>query len=186
MKGKEIILGVTGSIAAYKAAEIVSRMVQEGARVTVVMTESATKLVAPLTFQTLSGRPVLTDMFNPPLSSEISHIALTEKADLVLVAPATANFIGKVSAGIADNELTSLMLAVRCPVIVAPAMNERMYDNVIVRGNIARLKKLGYLFIEPESGFLACRTVGVGRLASIETILAAVAKVLGGGARKKR
>lgn len=178
MKGKEIILGVTGSIAAYKSADIASKLVQDGAGVTVVMTASATKFITPFTFQTLTRNRVLCDQFDIESVVDSRHISLTDRADLVLIAPATANFIGKVACGIADDTLTSIMLAVKCSVLISPAMNDRMYKNPIVGENIAKLKKLGYKFIDPEKGYLACGTYAVGRLASVDTILADVKKAI--------
>lgn len=166
LKGREIVAGVTGSIAAYKAAEVVSRLVQRGAGVTVVMTRSAVQFVGPLTFQTLTRRRVMIDPFDLESVVDPTHISLTEDADLVLVAPATANFLGKAAHGIADDILTSLLLAVTCPVLVAPAMNDRMWAHPAVQENIGILKKRGYRFVEPESGFLACGTYAKGRLAN--------------------
>jgi phosphopantothenoylcysteine decarboxylase/phosphopantothenate--cysteine ligase len=164
LKGKEIVAGVTGSIAAYKAAELVSKLVQRGAGVTVVMTRSATQFVGPLTFQTLTRRRVMVDQFDLESVVDPTHISLTDEADAVVIAPATANFLGKAAHGIADDMLGSLLLAVACPVLVAPAMNDRMWAHPAVQENIAILKKRGYRFIEPDSGFLACGTYAKGRL----------------------
>jgi len=166
LKGKEIVVGVTGSIAAYKAAEVVSQLVQRDAGVTVVMTRSATQFVGPLTFQTLTRRRVMIDQFDLESVVDPTHITLTDDADLVVVAPATANFLGKAAHGIADDMLGSLLLAVSCPVLVAPAMNDRMWAHPAVQENIGILKKRGYQFVDPESGFLACGTYAKGRLAS--------------------
>ena len=165
LEGREIVVGVTGSIAAYKAAEVVSQLVQKSAGVTVVMSRSATQFIGPLTFQTLTRRRVMIDQFDLESVVDPTHISLTDEADLVLLAPATANVLGKAAHGIADDMLTSLLLAVTCPVLVAPAMNDRMWNHPAVRDNIAILKKRGYTFIEPESGFLACGTYAKGRLA---------------------
>jgi len=187
LKKKKIIIGVTGSIAAYKAVEIVSQLVQQGTQVKVIMTKSATEFIVPLTFQTLSHNPVYLDMFvargNPEVMLQTrlrrekvelynpAHISLADEADLLLIAPATANIIGKIASGIADDLLSTVVMSVKCPVLIAPAMNENMYKNPIVQENINKLKKLGYIFISPEKGHLACQKVGEGRLASLETII---------------
>ncbi|HOP79997.1 MAG TPA: bifunctional phosphopantothenoylcysteine decarboxylase/phosphopantothenate--cysteine ligase CoaBC, partial [Armatimonadota bacterium] len=181
LAGKTIILGVTGSIAAYKGAEIASSLVKMGADVHVIMTESATNLVGPATFRALTGNPVLTSMWDEPKAGEITHVALPERADLMLIAPATANIIGKLANGIADDMLTTAALVVRCPVLIAPAMNSRMFTNAVVIGNMDRLKNLGWTFIEPDTGRLACGEEGVGRLADPQMILAAVLAALKGG-----
>lgn len=170
--GKEIVVGVTGSIAAFKSAEVVSQLVQRGAGVTVLMTPSAAKFVGPLTFQTLTRRRVMIDQFDLESVVDPTHISLADEAHLVLVAPATANFLGKAAHGIADDMLTSLLLAVRCPVLVAPAMNDRMWGHPAVRENVETLKKRGYRFVDPESGFLACGTYAQGRLAEAARIVA--------------
>lgn len=176
LEGKEIVVGVTGSIAAYKSAEVVSQLVQRGAGVTVVMSEAATKFVGALTFQTLTRRRVMIDQFDLDSVVDPTHISLTDKANLVLVAPATANFLGKAAHGIADDMLTSLLLAVTCPVLVAPAMNDRMWNHPAVKENIEILRKRGYRFVDPESGFLACGTYAKGRLADPGGIVAEVEK----------
>jgi len=178
LKGKEIVVGVTGSIAAYKAAEVVSQLVQRGAGVTVVMTRSATQFVGPLTFQTLTRRRVLIDQFDLESVVDPTHISLTDEADLVVLAPATANVVGKAAHGIADDMLTSLLLAVTCPVLVAPAMNDRMWNHPAVQENIATLKKRGYTFVDPESGFLACGTYAKGRLANPAQIVEEIVRCL--------
>jgi phosphopantothenoylcysteine decarboxylase/phosphopantothenate--cysteine ligase len=178
LTNKEIILGVTGSIAAYKAAEIASKLVQAKANVTAVMTGCAVKFVTPLTFQTLTRNRALVDMFDPDFEYNPKHIALADKADLLLIAPATANIIGKLAAGIADDLLTTLALSVKAPIMIAPAMNVNMFKNRIVQRNIASLKKEGFRFIEPEKGYLACGATGEGRLASIDTIIKAVTTAL--------
>lgn len=166
LKGREIVVGVTGSIAAYKAAEVVSQLVQRDAGVTVVMSRSATQFIGPLTFQTLTRRRVMIDQFDLESVVDPTHISLTDKADLVVLAPATANLLGKAAHGIADDMLTSLLLAVTCPVLVAPAMNDRMWGHPAVKENIEILKKRGYKFVEPGSGFLACGSYAKGRLAN--------------------
>lgn len=165
LKNKNILIGVTGGIAAYKVVDVVSRLKKLNANVDVIMTESATKFVGPLTFQSISQNYVSTDMFEEPKSWDIEHIALADKADIVLIAPATGNIIGKIANGIADDMLTTVIMATRAKVIFAPAMNCHMYENPIVQGNIEKLKKLNYEFIEPGTGFLACGYVGKGRMA---------------------
>jgi len=172
LKGKTIILGVTGCIAAYKAAEIVRGLKKLNADVWVVETTEAQKFVTPLTFRTLSGNPVVTDLFSPELKDiPVPHISLTEKADLILVAPATANIIGKAAQGIADDALSTIIMSAKAKTIFAPAMNSRMWENPIVQENISKLKDLGHEFIGPEKGELACGDVGIGRLAEVEKII---------------
>ena len=178
LQGREIVVGVTGSIAAFKSAEVVSQLVQRGAGVTVVMTDSAAKFVGPLTFQTLTRRRVMIDQFDLESVVDPTHISLTDKADLVLVAPATAKVIGKAAHGIADDMLTSLLLAVTCPVLVAPAMNDRMWNHPAVKENIGILRKRGYRFVDPDSGFLACGTYAKGRLADPNSIVVEVEKCI--------
>jgi phosphopantothenoylcysteine decarboxylase/phosphopantothenate--cysteine ligase len=178
-----VVLGVTGSIAAYKALEIVRRLKERGAQVSVVMTRSAQKLVTPLSFESVSGNRVYTDMWSRPRPASagpwrMEHIDLAQSASLVLAAPATANLLGKIAAGIADDLLSTVIMATRAPVLFAPAMNNQMWANPVVRQNTARLKELGYHFVEPESGPLACGTEGPGRLAAVETICDAVWAVL--------
>jgi phosphopantothenoylcysteine decarboxylase/phosphopantothenate--cysteine ligase len=178
MKGRRILLGVTGGIAVYKAADLCSKLVQAGADVTVVMTDSAQRFVAPLTFETLSRRPVYTDLWRPDREFNPTHIALADWAELVVVAPATANIIGKLVHGIGDDLLSTVLLSVGAPVVVAPAMNVRMWQNRVVQDNVRRLKELGHVVIEPGEGYLACGTVGVGRLAEVPDILNAIAERL--------
>jgi phosphopantothenoylcysteine decarboxylase/phosphopantothenate--cysteine ligase len=176
VSGKKIMLGVTGSIAAYKAVDILRRLREQGATVRVVMTRNATRFVSRLTFQALSEQPVLTDdSYWDQDQAGIGHIAVSEGLDLALIAPATANSIGKVAAGIADDALTSVIMALDCPIVMAPAMNDRMYRNPILQRNIGLLKEQGVRFVEPGTGELACGTRGQGRLADTETILQAVA-----------
>ncbi len=165
LNGKKIVLGVTGGIAAYKAADLVSRLKKSGAEVFVIMTDHASEFVMPLTFQTLSQNPVATDMFAAPATWDVEHIALAKKADLFVIAPASANVIGKIANGIADDMLTTTVMATRAPVLFAPAMNTQMYLNPIVQRNISTLKELGYHFQEPGTGRLACADVGVGKMA---------------------
>lgn len=178
----KVLLGVTGGIAAYKAVEIASRLVQMGHAVRSVMTRHACEFVTPLTFETITRDVVIQDLFQPPPGHLPIHITSAGFGDVVLVAPATANFIGKAACGIADDVLSSTLLAVTCPVLIAPAMNDKMYANPIVQENIQKLQRLGYEFIPPGEGYLADGYHGVGRLADVETILAAVlAKAPKGG-----
>jgi phosphopantothenoylcysteine decarboxylase/phosphopantothenate--cysteine ligase len=164
LQGKCIILGVTGGIAAYKSAELLRLLVKAGAEVHVVMTRSAQEFVAPLTFQTLSGNPVHTELFSLIQEQEIGHISLADRADLVLIAPATANLIGKIAGGIADDLLTTTIMATRAKVLFAPAMNSNMWENPIYKENHVKLESLGYHFIEPAYGDLACGWQGQGKL----------------------
>jgi phosphopantothenoylcysteine decarboxylase/phosphopantothenate--cysteine ligase len=179
-----VVIGVTGSIAAYKAAEVVSTLAQDGFDVTVIMTRGARQFVAPLTFQHLSRNRVIADLFDPELEARPEHITLSDRARCVCIAPATANVIAKVAAGIADDMLTTFVTAVTCPVLFAPAMNTRMYENRITQRNIRTLKDLGYRFIEPGRGMLACGTFGVGRMAEPASVVAAVRAACGGGGGK--
>jgi len=179
-----VLIGVTGSIAAYKAAEVVSALRKAGVNTTVVMTESATRLVGPETFRSLSGNPVRVGLWEE-VTGEPIHIAMAVEQDVVAVVPATANIIGKVAGGICDDLLSTVLISTRAPVIVAPAMNENMYLNPVVQENIGKLKDLGVTFIEPERGWLACGVEGVGRLADpaaiVETIMAVAKSRTGGG-----
>ena len=178
LKGREIILAVCGGIAAYKSADICSKLIQRGAGVTVCMTKDAEKFITPLTFQALSARPVHTDIFNLLDSSDPQHISLTERADLMLIAPATANLLAKVAHGLCDDLVSLMISASACPVIFAPAMNNRMWDNPINQENIAKLTKLSYRFIGPDEGWLACRNIGQGRLSKAPKIVEEVTKFL--------
>ncbi len=179
ISGKTIVLGVTGSIAAYKACEIASQLTQAGAKVDVVMTKAATKFVSPLTFRSLTGRPVVTEMFD--LTSEVSveHVALAQRADIVVIAPATANIIAKIAAGIADDMLCCTVLATKAPIIIAPAMNANMYENPVTQENLNKLKARGFTIVGPASGWLACGETGVGRLADVDEIISTIKQVLG-------
>ncbi|WP_297631743.1 bifunctional phosphopantothenoylcysteine decarboxylase/phosphopantothenate--cysteine ligase CoaBC [uncultured Clostridium sp.] len=177
-KDKCVVIGVTGGIAVYKALDIVSALRKKAVKTKVIMTESATKFVTPLTFQSISQNMVVTDMFAEPKAWEIQHISLAQEADIMLIAPATANVIGKVANGIADDMLTTTIMATKSKVIFAPAMNTNMYENPIVQENIAKLKKLGYEFIEPDSGRLACGDIGKGKLPKPEVIVDEVLKIL--------
>ncbi len=171
---KNIILGVTGSIAAYKAAEIARLLFKKGCQVEVIMTNGATKFVTPLTFRTLTQNRVYTDVFQDDFPNEVKHISLAQKADAVLIAPATANIIGKIAGGIGDDMLSTTVLAVRNkPVLIVPAMNTNMWGNPIVQENLAKLQKYGYRLIEPKESLLACGTVGNGALAEVEDIVKA-------------
>jgi phosphopantothenoylcysteine synthetase/decarboxylase len=181
LKGREIIIAVCGGIAAYKAAEVVSALAQRDAGVSVVMTAAARKFVAPLTFATLSGRPVLSGTFAKTEGADPQHIALTERADLMIVVPATSNMIAKVATGLCDDLVSLMIAAAACPVVFAPAMNNRMWENPIAVENRQKLAKHGYRFIEPEEGWLACRNVGAGRLAAPEKIIDQVTALLGTG-----
>lgn len=172
LSNKTIIVGVTGGIAAYKACDVVSKLKKLNANIHVIMTESACEFVQPMTFQTLSNNFVINDMFKEPKTWEVEHIELAKKADAFLIVPATANFIGKLSAGIADDMLTTTVMATRAPVIIAPAMNTNMYTNRIVQANMDKLGDLGYRFIDPASGRLACGDIGAGKLADVDDILA--------------
>lgn len=183
LKGKTILIGVTGSIAAYKAADLASRLMKQHAQVHVIMTKNAAEFIAPLTFETLTGRKCITDTFerNYPSDSpvEVEHISLAKKADLVIVAPATANIIAKMAYGIADDMLSTTLLACTCPVLVSPAMNTRMYEHPATQANLAVLKERGVKIIEPSSGHLACGDEGKGKLPEpaflVDCILAEIA-----------
>jgi len=174
IREKNIILGVTGGIAAYKACELVRALVREGASVEVVMTQNAMEFVTPLTLQTLSGNKVATRPFDPVWESEIGHISLADRADLVVIAPATASFVGKMAMGIADSLLATLVLATLAPVIVCPAMNVNMYNNGAVQENVRKLRERGVTIVEPSEGFLACGWEGRGRLPDTEDIMSEV------------
>ncbi|HWQ79732.1 MAG TPA: bifunctional phosphopantothenoylcysteine decarboxylase/phosphopantothenate--cysteine ligase CoaBC [Anaerovoracaceae bacterium] len=176
---KNILLCVTGSIAAYKAAELANRFTKDGYNVDVIMTDSAMKLIAPLTFQTLTKNRVYTSMFGEYEPDQVEHISLAKKADLCLVAPATANIIGKIAGGIADDMPTTVIMALEhAPVFICPAMNTNMYENPIVQRNIKNLQELGYCFIEPKEARLACGDLGKGALADVGVIVDTVEKHL--------
>ncbi|MDU2687056.1 MAG: bifunctional phosphopantothenoylcysteine decarboxylase/phosphopantothenate--cysteine ligase CoaBC [Paeniclostridium sordellii] len=178
LKDKTVVLGVSGGIAVYKACDLVSKLKKAGINVHVIMTKSATEFVAPLTFQTLSQNYVVEDMFESPKTWDVEHISLAKKADLFVLAPATANVIGKVANGISDDMLTTTVMATKAKVLVAPAMNTNMYENPIVQRNIQILKDLNYEFVKPESGRLACGDVGSGKLASVDTIFEKIISLL--------
>ena len=169
---KELILGVTGSIAAYKAADIASRLVKQNINVHTILTEAGSKFITPLTFQTITKNKVYLDMFEEVIYHDVRHISLAQRADVFLIAPASANFLGKVANGIADDMLTTVVMAAKDkPIIICPAMNTAMYENPIVQENIKRLKHHGYIFIEPKESRLACGDTGKGALADIDVII---------------
>lgn len=170
MSKKCVVVGVSGGVAVYKALDVISTLRKQDIDIHVIMTESATEFVTPLSFQSLSQNMVVTDMFAEPKAWEIQHISLAKRADLMLIVPATANIIGKVANGIADDMLSTTIMATKAPVVFAPAMNTNMYENVIVQENLTKLKRLGYNFIEPASGRLACGDVGKGKLADTKLI----------------
>ena len=176
MNGSRVLLGVTGGIAAYKAASLASALVQRGAIVDVIMTAGAERFVTPLTFSSLTARPVYTSLWDAP--EKIPHVRLVREARAILVAPATANVIAKIATGVADDLLTTALLAARVPVVIAPAMNSAMYESDATRANLATLRARGYEIVEPEIGFLAERETGVGRLASEDRLIAALERVL--------
>ncbi|MFC1938792.1 bifunctional phosphopantothenoylcysteine decarboxylase/phosphopantothenate--cysteine ligase CoaBC [Chloroflexota bacterium] len=175
---KTIVLGITGSIAAYKAADLASKLVQAGARVNVVMTEAATRFVTPLTFRSLTSRPVVTSMWELSSEFSIEHVALADVADVVVIAPATANAIAKLASGIADDMLTATVLATRAPVIIAPAMHANMFQNPVTRDNLTKLRARGFTITGPAYGRLASGDTGPGRLAEAQQIIAAISEVL--------
>ncbi|MBP1743920.1 MAG: phosphopantothenoylcysteine decarboxylase/phosphopantothenate--cysteine ligase [Firmicutes bacterium] len=175
---KTVVIGVCGGIAVYKVLDIISALKKKNVNIHVIMTEAATEFVSPLSFQTMSQNLVSTDMFVEPKAWEIQHISLAQKADAMLIVPATANFIGKVSNGIADDLLTTTVMATKAPVLVAPAMNTGMYTNSILQENIARLRVHGFKFIDPAEGRLACGDTGIGKLADTEEICDCVMKEL--------
>lgn len=173
-KAREIVLGVTGSVAIYKACELVRRLRERSCNVSVVMTAEAQRFIQPVLFQTLSGNKVYTDMFSPAGEWDVEHISLAEKAQTIVVAPATANIIGKIASGICDDLLTCVICASKAPVVICPAMNENMYRNRIVQDNCRKLRALGYAFVEPKKGQLACGKIGVGCLAEVDIIVKAI------------
>jgi phosphopantothenoylcysteine decarboxylase/phosphopantothenate--cysteine ligase len=177
MRDREILIGVTGGIAAFKTAALVSQLVQGGAKVTVVMTEAAQRFVGPATFAALTGRPVPSDPFDPahPLGA---HIELAQRAELLCVAPASANFLAKTAAGLADDLLSTIYLCCECPVLLAPAMNCQMWAKPAVQRNVTRLREDGVQFVDPEEGWLSCRQQGVGRMAAPERIAEVIRELL--------
>ena len=175
---RTVVLGVTGGIACYKAVELVRLLVKNGFKVRVIMTRGAMEFVTPLTFQTLSGNPVATETFSLTQESEIGHINLADSADLFVIAPATANVIGKLASGIADDLLTTVLMATQAPVLLAPAMNIHMYENVIVQENLRKLRRVGYHIMDPAEGYLACGYDGKGRLPDPEKISDEIERLL--------
>lgn len=178
LEGKCVVLGVTGGIAAYKACELTSRLRKAGAEVFVIMTKNACQFVAPLTFETLSNHPVATDTFARPETWEVEHIALAKRADVFVIAPATANILAKMACGIADDMLSTTVLATKAPILAAPAMNTGMWENAATRQNAETLKARGVHFVGPEGGFLACGDTGAGRMSEPGDIFAAIEKIL--------
>ena len=178
LKDKTVVIGVSGGIAVYKTLDVISRLRKLGVNVNVIMTKSSTEFVTPLSFQSLSQNYVVCDMFEDPKTWDVEHISLAKRADVFLIAPATANVIGKIANGIADDMLTTTVMATNAKVLIAPAMNTNMYKNPILQRNISTLKELGYNFVDPESGRLACGDTGKGKLASPETIVNEVVKLL--------
>ena len=176
--GKTVVLCVTGGIAAYKAADLTSKLHQNGATVHVLMTESATQFIAPMTFETLSGNRAVVDTFDRSFPWEVEHISLAKAADVFVIAPATANVIAKAAHGIADDMVTTTLLATKAPVVVAPAMNTGMYDNPVTQENLAALRKRGFHIIEPDAGHLACGDSGRGKLPDTPTLLWGIEKAL--------
>ncbi|MDD3705716.1 MAG: bifunctional phosphopantothenoylcysteine decarboxylase/phosphopantothenate--cysteine ligase CoaBC, partial [Clostridiaceae bacterium] len=178
LRGKKIVLGVSGGIAAYKACELVSRLKKQNAEVHVIMTASAVKFVTPLTFQSLSLNQVIVDMFDAPNYWEIEHISLAKLADAIVVAPATANIIGKLANGIADDMLSTTIMATKAKVILAPAMNTNMYENPVFQRNLKLISELGYVMVPPEEGRLACGDVGKGKMSDPAVIEKAIIDLL--------
>jgi len=181
LSNKTIVLGITGSIAAYKAAEIASQLTQAGAKVNVIMTEEAIQFISPVTFRAITGRPVVTEMFDLASEFSIEHVSLAEAADIVAIAPATANIIAKLAAGIADDILCCTVLATKAPVIIAPAMETNMYSNPVTQDNLSKLKARDFVIIAPAWGWLASGKEGLGRLADINDIIGNMRQVLGRG-----
>ena len=176
LKGKTIVLGITGGIAAYKMAEVTRRLVEAGAQVHVMMTKAAQEFITPLTLQTLSGHPVHTELFNLTQEHEIGHVSLADRADLILIAPASANVLAKVAHGICDDLITTVVCATQAPVLFSPAMNVHMWKNPITQENVTKLRKHGYLILEPDAGFLACGYTGKGRLPDSDSLIQEIEK----------
>lgn len=179
LKGKTIVIGVTGSIAAYKSAALAHLLYKQGADVNVIMTKNATEIIAPLTFERLTNNKCITDTFDKTTQYDVKHISLAKKADIFVIAPATANIIGKMANGIADDMLSTTVMASKCPVYIAPAMNTNMYENPIVQANIEKLKSYGYHFIEPATGLLACGDTGKGKMEEPENIAEYIYREIG-------
>jgi len=182
MRGRELLLGVTGGIAAYKTADLCSKLVQAGVGVTVVISEAAERFIGPTTFEALTGRPVYRELFRPVEHFRGEHIGLAERAELFVVAPATANYLAQVAHGFASDLVSTLALTVTCPVLLAPAMNCEMWAKAPVQRNVAQLRTDGVLFVEPGTGWLSCGQIGAGRMAEPAEILAAITKLFSGNA----
>lgn len=178
LKDKKITICITGGISAYKSASLVSFLVKEGVKVQVIMTKHATEFITPLTLQTLSKNKVIVDMFDELSPEYVGHIHFSQDTDLIVVVPATANILGKVANGIADDMVSSTIIASTKPILFAPAMNEHMYKNKIVKSNIGKLKEYGYRFVGPAEGYLACGTVGIGKLVNTKTIIEEIERIL--------
>ena len=178
LTGKTVVLGITGGIAAYKACELASRLRKAGAETYVIMTKNACEFVAPLSFETLTNHPVVTDTFARPETWEVEHVALAKKADIFVIAPATANIMAKMACGIADDMLSTTVLATKAPVLVAPAMNTGMWENAATRSNVETLKNRGVHFVGPDGGYLACGDSGAGRMSEPEAIFDAICSIL--------
>ena len=179
LKGKTVVIGVSGGIAVYKTLDVVSRLRKLGVNVNVIMTKSATEFVTPLSFQSLSQNYVVCDMFEDPKTWDVEHISLAKRADVFLIAPATANVIGKIANGIADDMLTTTIMAAKCPKIISPAMNTNMFENPIVQDNLTKLKSYGYEIVEPASGYLACGDTGKGKMPEPEVLYSYILKTIG-------
>ena len=178
---KEVLLGVTGSIAAYKAVDIANHLTRNGVAVHTILTKAGAKFITKLPFQTLTKNRVYTDMFEDVYYEDVRHISLAQRINCCLIAPASANFIGKIASGIADDMLTTVVMAIQGkPIVICPAMNTAMYENPITQGNIHKLEELGYIFVEPRESFLASGDLGKGALADINVILDATKDALGG------
>jgi len=181
LRDKTIVLGVTGSIAAYKAAEIASQLTQAEAKVNVIMTKEALQFISPVTFRAITGRPVVTEMFDLASEFSIEHVSLAQAADIVVIAPTTANIIAKLATGIADDILCCTVLATRAPVLLAPAMETNMYTNLVTQDNLSKLKARGFVIIGPATGWLASGKEGLGRLADVNVIIGSIRQILGRG-----
>ena len=171
LKNKVVVVGVTGSIAAYKSAQLVSDLVKEGCEVHVIMTKNALNFINPITFETLTGRKCLVDTFDRNFEYSVTHVSLSQKADIFMIAPASANIIGKIANGIADDMLSTMVMAAKCPVLIAPAMNKYMFMNSVVQENIEKLKRHGYKIISPAVGRLACNDTGIGKLPDVDILI---------------
>jgi len=178
MKRKKIILGITGSIAAYKACDLINGLKKKGYDVICVMTSEAEEFITPLTLETLSGNKAHKDMFKLPETREVAHVSLAQKADAIVIAPASANIIAKLASGICDDLLTTTVISSRAPILIAPAMNDNMYKHKLTQKNIRTLQEVGYKFVDPIRGHLACGYVGVGHLAGIQEIIKRIDKIL--------